>query len=342
MAGTAARRYTQPVWRAAFGLGIGLLILVLTAKGADPKQVWAALETIRLPYVLLAWLTVVLTQLAKAVRWRRLLYPHQTQVGNWALAGLIVIGQAVNFFIPGRWGELVRAYLGGNETGIAKSFVLGTIAAEKLLEVVMLAVLAVAVVPLVAMSGRNVPGIRPALVMALALTIAVTIFLAGRRVWLRLAQRAMARLPEATAQRWQRRLNALLDGLAVLSTAQAAPAIWGWTVVCWALAGLTNWFLLLAFSLPASLLMAVFLLVVLQGGVAVPSTPGKIGVFQYLCVVALGVFGVPSAVAFGYGLVLYALVVGTMGVWAALALWQRSWNLQRLREASSGLVRAGE
>jgi hypothetical protein len=90
--------------------------------------------------------------------------------------------------------------------------------------------------------------------------------------------------------------------------------------------------------LAPSFLMALFVLVVLQGGVSVPSTPGKIGVFQYLCVFALGVFGVSPAVSFSYGLVLYALVVGTMGIWAALALWQRSWSLQRLREASAGFA----
>jgi hypothetical protein len=84
--------------------------------------------------------------------------------------------------------------------------------------------------------------------------------------------------------------------------------------------------------------MATFVLVVLQGGVAVPSTPGKIGVFQYLCVIALSVFGVPAATGFSYGVVLYALVVGTMVVWAAVVLWRQSWNMQRLRDATSAVA----
>ena len=102
----------------------------------------------------------------------------------------------------------------------------------------------------------------------------------------------------------------------------------------WLVAGLTNYLLLLAFDLPASPLIAVFLLVVLQAGVAVPSTPGKIGVFHYLCMIGLSVFGVPPTVGLAYGLTLHALVVGGVSVWAAIAMWRRSWGLRRLAQAS--------
>ncbi len=80
--------------------------------------------------------------------------------------------------------------------------------------------------------------------------------------------------------------------------------------------------------------MALCVLAVLQGGVAVPSTPGKIGVFHYLCILALSIFGVPAAVGLGYGLILHVLVIGGISAWAALALWQRSLNLRQLTAAA--------
>ena len=96
---------------------------------------------------------------------------------------------------------------------------------------------------------------------------------------------------------------------------------------------LTN-YLLLAFDLPATPLIALCLLVVLQAGVIVPSIPGKIGVFHYLCMIAPSVFTVPATVGLAYGLALHALVVGGVSVWAAIALWRRSLSLRRLAEAS--------
>jgi hypothetical protein len=73
----------------------------------------------------------------------------------------------------------------------------------------------------------------------------------------------------------------------------------------------------------------------LQGGVSLPSTPGKVGVFQYLCVLSLSAFHVPTTIAFGYSLVLYVMVIGSMSAWAAIALWRRSWNLRRLAEVAT-------
>jgi hypothetical protein len=78
------------------------------------------------------------------------------------------------------------------------------------------------------------------------------------------------------------------------------------------------------------------LLVVLQAGVAVPSTPGKIGVFHYLCMIALSVFGVPATISLAYGLTLHALVVGGISIWAATAMWRHSWGLRRLAQAYQG------
>ena len=337
MASAGARRGDLFGIRTWVGLGLGLLVLALAARNTDLRQVWEVLGTVQPAYVLLAVGATVLTPLVKTVRWRWLFYPEHVQSTTLELSGPLVIGQAVNLIVPGRFGELARTYLGGEETGVSKPYVFGTIAAEKLLDLVMLAVLIAVLVPLVALPERFSLRTTPILVMAAAAGLAIAVFLAGRKLWLALMQRTLNRLSPSLAARWEDRLRSLMDGLSVLSASQPAPAIWGWTIIAWLLSVLTNWFLLLAFGLPPSFLMALFLLVVLQGGVAIPSTPGKIGVFQYLCVAALSVFGVPDAVSFSYGVVLYAIAFGTIGVWAALALWSRSLNVNRLREATAEL-----
>jgi len=251
-----------------------------------------------------------------------------------SLSSLVVIGQAINLLIPGRWGELVRTYLTGEEAGISKSYVLGTIAAEKLVDLVVLAVLVVALIPFIALPDWLADRVGSAVVTALVVSAIAVTLLGGRSLWLKALDWALRPLPAATASRWRARVVAGLDGLTALSNRSAAMAIWGWTLAFWAIAALTNLLLFLAFNLPASPLMALFLLAVLQAGVAVPSTPGKIGVFHYLCMLALSVFLVPAATGLAYGLILHFLVVGGLSMWAAIALWRRSWNLRRLAEVS--------
>lgn len=318
------------------GLALGLLALYLAARAIDFDRLAEVLGQASLPLVLLTLLSSLITPVLKAARWRWLFRPERPRLSLGQLASLVVIGQAVNFVIPGRWGELVRTYLAGEETGLSKWFVLGTVGAEKLLDLVALAVLIVALLPFVALPAGLAAQVEVVILSALIVTVGAATLLGGRSWWLRLADRVLRPLPAAFATRWRSRISAGLDGLAVLSDRRAALAVWGWTILFWAAAGFTNLLLLVAFDLPASVAMALALLAVLQGGVAVPSTPGKIGVFQLLCVAALAVFDVPEAIGLAYGLVLHVLVIGGVTVWAALALWRRSWNLRRLAQASTG------
>lgn len=316
------------------GLAVGVTALYLAARSFDVEALGQALRQVRLPLLALTLVTSLLTPVLKARRWRWLFYPERPPLNILQLASLVVIGQAINFMIPGRWGELVRAYLAGEECRISKWFTLGTLAAEKLLDLVILAILVVALIPFVVLPEALAGQVEVVVLTALAVTITAATLLGGRAFWLKLAGTALRILPPAAAGRWYQRIQAGLDGLAALGNRRAALAVWGWSGAFWLTAATTNLLLLIAFDLPASPVMALVLLAVLQGGVAVPSTPGKIGVFQLLCVLGLSVFGVPEATGLAYGLVLHVLVVGGVTVWAALVLWARSLNLSRLaREA---------
>jgi len=324
--------FRAQVW---IGLILGVVVIVLVAAGVDLAELRNALRSVRVPWVVLALLASLLTPVLKAVRWRWLFCPYRPASSALSLAGLVVIGQATNFLIPGRWGELVRAYLGGEETGISKWFVLGTLAAEKLLDLVILALLVIALLPFVALPESMAGRVEWVLLAALVVTVGAAVLLGARGFWLGLAGRILALLPPVAASRWYARIEATLNGLAALGDRRTAATIWGWTLLFWAVAGLTNLLLLLAFGQPPSIVAALLLLAVLQGGIAVPSTPGKIGVFQLLSMGALAIVGVPQAIGLAYGVVLHVLVVGSITVWAAIALWRRSWNLGRLAKASA-------
>jgi hypothetical protein len=64
-----------------------------------------------------------------------------------------------------------------------------------------------------------------------------------------------------------------------------------------------------AFGLSLPFAAALFTLVVVQVGTAPVSTPGNIGVFQFLVVLALGAYGVDRPVALAYSLMLYAIAL---------------------------------
>jgi hypothetical protein len=312
------------------GLVLGLAALYLAARAVNLLELSQALRNVNLLLLGLTLASSLLTPVVKAVRWRWLFYPQRPALSLAQLTGLLALGQAINMLLLGRWGELVRAYFTGEEADLSKSFVFGTIAAEKLLDMVVLALLVLALIPFMALPPWLLERVGYVIVAALLVSTIIVALLCGRDFWLRLAAKGLRILPWRAADRWEARLAAALDGLGALRNRRAAVAVWGWTLLVWLISALTNQLLLAAFGLEPTPVVALFLLVVLQAGVAVPSAPGKVGVFQLLCVLALSVFKVPASVAFGYGVVLYLIVVGSICGWAVFGLWQRGLSLRRL------------
>jgi hypothetical protein len=105
----------------------------------------------------------------------------------------------------------------------------------------------------------------------------------------------------------------------------------GWSLLIWTLNILVNYTVFLALGLPLSFAAALFLVIVLEVGVAVPSAPGKLGIFHYLCILALGVFGLEKGAALGYAVLLYFVVFGPPSLLGALFLWWESVHRRRVR-----------
>ncbi len=102
------------------------------------------------------------------------------------------------------------------------------------------------------------------------------------------------------------------------------------TVVIGFLSVSTAYLVFLALDMPPSWVQGLLLWVVLQAGAAVPSTPGKIGVFQVLCRWTLGLFGVSAALGLAYGILLYLVAPLLLMILGALALAVEGWRIGRL------------
>jgi uncharacterized protein (TIRG00374 family) len=94
------------------------------------------------------------------------------------------------------------------------------------------------------------------------------------------------------------------------------------TIIIWAIYAAVNYVLLAAVGAPLSWLAALFLLAVLQLGVAIPSSPGRVGVFHYLAVQVLAVFGVDQGMAVTYAVLLHLISVMLPAGLGAILAWR--------------------
>ena len=308
----------------ALGTGLSLIFLWLTFRDVPFSQVVVAFSRADYRFVALALALVLVSPLARAARWKLLYHPDQKGLSCFRLAEVLLIGQMLNIVVPARLGEVARIYFVGKTRSRART--LGTIAVEKWLDILMLLLL----VLLVSIFVSLPPWFRDS---RLSLVIFATAFLSvalilsyGKDRLLTLVESVSYFLPEGWRGRIHRATGMALGSLDVLRSPWVGLKLQGWSLLIWVLSILVNYMAFLALGLPLPFAAAVFLVVVLQAGGAVPSALGKLGVFHYLCTLALGVFGLEKGAALGYAVLLYFVVFGPPSLLGALFLWWESFG----------------
>ncbi len=290
------------------GMALSVLFLVLAFRGIVFAELESTLARTNYGLVLVAVGTIIATTMAKAARWQLLFYPRHRQRRYGKLLAILFIGQMVNIVIPARLGELARAYLVGEIEGESKALALGTIAVEKAIDLFTLLFLLVGVLLSMALPRWVQEPIIGVTAAAFILLGSLVLSAHYKERLLSAFGRLMVVLPELARARLMGELEGAMGSLEILRRWDVSLWVIGWSIFSWLLAASTNYVTFLALGLKLSLLAAIFLLVVLQIGVAVPSSPGKIGVFHYLCLLGLSVFGVERSLALSYGLLLYFVV----------------------------------
>lgn len=309
--------------RLALQGGLSLLTLAacvpLALWGVAPDEVGRLLARADMRPVILTAVLFALTTLARAFRWRAF---YRAPLSLTASFAAVATGQFVNFMLPSRLGDVARVYVLRRRSGEPAARIAGTLVAEKLVDLAMLLAAAVACAPFVQLPGWL---LQPAEQAALALALAATAALAAyaqrgrlRRVMLRLT----TRLSPDHAGAVDHHASMAVDGLESIRRRSMLTAILPWSVAILSLMIATNYALFWSLPMGASWPAATLLLVILQFGVALPSTPGKLGVFQALAGAALALVGTGRDLAFSYSLLLYVVIALTQTLLAAPILWQ--------------------
>jgi len=309
------------------GLAISMAALYLAVRDVRWSEAAATLTQANLALVLLALGSVLLNTWAKAVRWRLLFYPLHSQVSMANSLSALLIGQLANNLLPARLGDLGRAYLIAESSQVGKAFALAVTVVEKAMDSVMLLFFVALLAPWMPMPAwlRHSSLI---LSMGLALLLLALIVLASQRERL---LRAMERWTEGRSLLGMvqvlRRLAEASGNLRALQDFRLQAELWGWSIVIWVLGTATNAIIFGALQLRTSALAAPLLLVVLMTGAVLPTSPLKLGVFHYLCVLTLSLFGVERDVALSYGVLLHLVVHLPIVIGGVLGLWLRGTGL---------------
>lgn len=257
----------------------------------------------------------------------RLGYLSKFQAKIWLCFKAFLLAMAINNILPAKLGELAKAFYLRREGRFTLSQTITMVFWERFFDLnAILAMglvvafhfkLKMAFVPLAAAVGG----------IWLALWVVRTFpDFVGRII----AKMPANRLSEFLAELKLQILHGVTPGfLAVLGL---------YTTVCWVLYAASSFLVLLwVAELPLTWGQTAAVFVISSLGMAMPSSPGALGVFEAAVVFSLGLFGIPRAEGLAAGLVLHMLQYIPVTLCGLLVMGKSGLSLRQIRASESAM-----
>lgn len=246
--GTLRARFLRPRTFVSFGIAIVILIFFVRRLDVDPAAIWRQSRQAN-PWVYAAAFVVwYSTFILRAIRWRMMLAragvdaQHGYKVpGVAGVTEILVISWFINCVVPAKLGDAYRSYLIKQETKASFSTSLGTVVAERLIDLtVMFGMMSLAVV--IVFSGHLPTEAQQSFWLGLGLILAAAVGLGV--MWF--SRRWLERLLPERFQAQYARLHG-----AIFACLRRPEVFVGFSVVIWLMEGMRLW--LVAASLDAGL-----------------------------------------------------------------------------------------
>jgi glycosyltransferase 2 family protein len=289
-------------------------------------------------------ITVSVTYLLRAYRWRTLLAPL-TEAGLRPLFAATTVGFGA-VFLFGRAGEIVRpVVLPLYDRRVRPSGSFATIMVERLCDitaVVVLFALNLLWFPAPAGQETQLSHVRTAGLVLLIVAIAGL----GGMIWFeRRSQRAIHWL-DVRFKRWRfvpdrlghalvHLLEQLAGALRILADARELAITVGWTVIIWLVNIASNWLVILAFGLPFGLKETIFVMGFSLVGSLVPTPGGAAGAFHAATAAGLIVLNRPPNEAAAVSILLHLVAFAPAVVWGLYYFLRGDVSFKRLQRLTT-------
>jgi uncharacterized protein (TIRG00374 family) len=312
------------------GVLISLIALYLVLSLTNMQDLRSAFSAINPIFIVAGVALTILFCLVRAFAWRILLDRKATV--SQTFFG-ISVGYLLNNLFPFRAGEIGRAVLVGQATKLGTFHVLSTIIIERAFDLAFAALLLLSSLPM----ALGLSWAKPVAITTLILVIIgiTTLFLIARNTarvhdWVLKVPGRYTIVKKYLLPY----LDNLLEGLGALTKPQMFIAAVFWIAVSWFIGVLNYYIVMLSINPNAPLWWGVLVDSVLAMGIALPSAPAAIGVFEASLVAALQLVGVDATIALAYAVIMHFIQFAVTGILGMIGLLKEGRSLGSVFKAA--------
>ncbi len=270
---------------------IGSLYLAL--RKIDIQSLITELKTINWFWALIPIPIMVLSHYIRAIRWRTILRPVMKVNSVLNLFSAVMVGYFFNNILP-RGGEVIRPYVYAKREKVSFSMVFATIILERLLDV--LTLLFLLVIAIVFTKDRIInafpegSNIASILYLVLAFVIIITLcFYPPIMAWI--LKNTIKPLSLKLYNKLEELFEKFRKGFEVIKSPSEYLRLMFESLLIWTCYAIPMYLMFYCFSFSAHITLGftdALLLIIISGiGVSIAPTPGGIGVFHYVVMIAM-------------------------------------------------------
>ncbi|MCP4155434.1 MAG: flippase-like domain-containing protein [bacterium] len=290
------------------GLIITVLAVWLSFRNLDWQELKTSFTRVNFFWVILAALNTLFSVYILSWRWKILL-KSRLNVSLISIFKVNIISQYLNIFVPGRFGEILKAWLVSRQYRYSGSYILGTVVVDKMFDLFSLAILGI-FAPLLFAFEDKLKGYSLALLICAVLIVLITLTIWKREAIRRWLKKVTKLVPKRFELR-EKLVNFVEKGIDAFSLLKNVKMNIGLVIITFLLIlnqALTNLFLFQAYDFPLTFWNALVLQLILIIGMAPPSVPGRIGIFEYVVIFGLTLFDIEKSIALSCALVMHVTV----------------------------------
>ncbi len=283
------------------GFIISLILLYLSLRGIHFNDIWKILKNADYRLVLLPTLFIFLAALFSSIKWS-MIAGGNVKIKNTFTA--LIIGLFINNVLPARIGEVVRGYVLSRKEGISFSFALSTVLVDRLFDLIGLLIITFVFFPKQSMPHHVSKAIYM-LIIVLTICIVVFVLLSNKKTAGIIANKLHA-VQKPIFVKIAKRLMEIQENLSRIKSPITTIYYILIAFVQWLFMSSALYFVTLTIGISISFMYIPFICALLNMGLAVPSSPGYIGVYQFILVYLLAIFDIPKTQGFTASILFHA------------------------------------
>lgn len=307
-------------WTMIIAFVLAAILLYLAFRGVAWDELLATLQRANVIKLLLAIGVLTISLFLRGVRWGVLLSAEK-RIPSLTMYWATCVGYLGNALLPARAGEVMRTVAIGSAANMRKSYVFATAMTERILDAVTLVLISLFALTTL----DNLPDwlMTAAQVMGVLGLISVAVLFVAPRLegFLKKILHALP-FPETWRERLSSVLEHMLLGMRAFQHGGRALLFALLTILVWLMDAVIAILIAQALGLNLSLAQSLLLLAALGLSSAAPSTPGYVGIYQFVAVTVLPPFGFSQSEALAYIILFQGISYITIVSWGFLGLWQ--------------------